>query len=65
MLSSKNAWANRAQGYPTTTIFFFLCKKANERTFLVAYSNDKNKHQKICFEIKQIIETFKISPFCV
>ena len=32
---------------------------------IIVASNDKNKHRKICLEIKQIIETFKISPFCV
>ena len=32
---------------------------------IIVASNDKNIHEKICLEIKQIIETYKIPPFCM
>ena len=32
---------------------------------IIIASNDKNNHEKICFAIKEIIETYKISPFCM
>ena len=31
---------------------------------IIVASNDKNNHEKICLEIKEIIENYKIYPFC-
>lgn len=32
---------------------------------IIIASNNKNNHEKICLEIKAIIQDYKISPFCV
>ena len=32
---------------------------------IIIASNNKNSHEKICLEIKAIIQDYKISPFCV